>query len=595
VRASDFAEGGRVLHAGWRSSEAAGANMVSVSWTADRSAQFEVDVRGQSGGWQSAGVVASDQQATGPDPGTLEARRATRSLVSEPLWVGNATRVRIRLVRGTARDVHLQQIDAPAGPPPDTRIAGALTLPQPGVVSRRMWGADESLRLRQCPEGPVYTDNVKLAVVHHTAGSNNYGPGDTPRIVRGLYAYAVNVLHYCDTHYNFFVDKYGQIFEGRYGGIDKPVLGAHTTGANYDTVGVALIGNYDVTTAPPAMIRALDTLLAWKLSWHGVDLGRSVAYTTLTGTDRWPAGSTHILPPIVGHRDPGITDCPGRYVYALLPAIRLDVGLRVARAPMDVLRVFAATPGQPRLIVATAYGALYSAGGEQQFHFPGAWPGRDIVRDVALVPGGAGGYMLDAYGGIHRFGNVPALTGGPYWRGVPIARDLVLRPGGGAYVLDGWGGIHPVGGAPPIVGGARWPGFDIARKLVLVPGGAEVLDGYGGIHPTSGVPALHIGGYWRGWDIARDFVPAATGTGFYVLDGLGGVWPTGGAPGLHAPYFRRNVARSLLLVPGGGYTLDDSGKLNPFGTAPAVAQARSTYSGAPAITTPYVARAAALG
>ena len=46
-----------------------------------------------------------------------------------------------------------------------------------------------------------------IAAVHHTGGNNNYGPGDTPSIVRGLYAYATQTLRYCDTHYNFFVDR----------------------------------------------------------------------------------------------------------------------------------------------------------------------------------------------------------------------------------------------------------------------------------------------------------------------------------------------------------------------------------------------------
>jgi hypothetical protein len=591
---SSLSGGTQTLRPGWQSSEAPGANLVSVSWSGDPAATFSVQAR-QHGAWHAIDTVGSEQGSSGPDPGTLEAKRATKALVSEPVWVGNADRIRVRVANGVAKDVRLDRIDTPPATPSDN-TASALTPPIPGIISRAAWGADESARLRACPEGPVYTSNVKLAIVHHTGGSNNYGPGDSAGIVRGLYAYAINVLHYCDTHYNFLIDKYGQIFEGRYGGIAKPVLGAHTKGANTDTVGVALIGNYQNVTPPPAMIAALERLLAWKLAWHGVDVTRSVAYTTPTGTDRWPAGTTHILPAIIGHRDPGITDCPGDRAYALLPQIRFNVAVRIARSPIDAIHLFLPTAGAPKLVAASAYGPVYSSGGEPQPRLPGAWPGNPVIRDVEIVPGGAGGYVLDAFGGIHPFGFVPLLTGGPYWRGWGIARDLVLRPGGGAYVLDGWGGVHTVGGAPPIRGGPSFAGHDIARKIMLVGSGAEILDGYGGIHPAGGAPRVAIGAYWPGWDIARDLRTAPSGVGGYVLDGLGAAWPFGGAPLLPTPYFGSDVARSLLLLPGGGgYSLRDSGQLVPFGGAPSVLQARSTYGGAPAVTSPYVIRDGALG
>ena len=203
---------------------------------------------------------------------------------------------------------------APAG------VASAAA-PQPAIITRAQWGADESLRLTQCPEGPDYDATVKLAIVHHTGGSNNYGPGDSAAIMRGLYAYAVRTLQYCDMHYNFLVDKYGQIFEGRYGGIASAVHGAHSVGFNTDTTGIAAIGNFQTTPAPPAMVAAIERLIAWKFDVHGVDPTTPVTYVTF-GNDKFPAGTAVTVPRIIGHQDTWFTDCPGQYLEPLLPQMR---------------------------------------------------------------------------------------------------------------------------------------------------------------------------------------------------------------------------------------------------------------------------------
>src|SRR5438874_2124850 len=74
-----------------------------------------------------------------------------------------------------------------------------------------------------------------------------------------------------DIGYNFLVDKYGQVFEGRYGGVDRNVIGAHTLGFNTGTVGVALIGDYTSTKITDAAAKSLEALLAWRLDLAHVD------------------------------------------------------------------------------------------------------------------------------------------------------------------------------------------------------------------------------------------------------------------------------------------------------------------------------------
>ncbi len=581
--------GTATLRPGWARAVTGSSDLVGVRWQGDPGARFAVETAGAHGGWKQVAEVGYERDHR-PDPDSAEAARVAVSdaqPATEPVWVGGAPRVRVRLVHATARAVTVERVQSPAATVP-AATAGAASVAMPGIISRAEWHADESLRLNNCPEPPDISTNVKIAVVHHTGGSNNYGPGDTPAIVRGLYAYATQTLHYCDTHYNFFVDRYGQIFEGRAGSVWDPVRAAHTTGMNTGSVGVALIGNFQTSGVPPAAVDALDRLLAWKLNWHGVDPTRTVDYTTISGTDRWPAGSTHTLPFIVGHRDPGQTDCPGDNLYRLLPAVRLDVANRILSGGIDAVANHRAQTTRPKLAVMSRYGTIYPAGGAIEYRAGATWPGFPIGRDLELNAAGTGGLTLDGFGGIHPFGYASGVSGGPYWPGFDIARDLALSGSGRGYVLDGYGGIHPFGGAPSLGAGPYFPGMDVARKLVHFTQGWYVLDAFGALHPVGGAPGI-AGPYWPGWQIARDVRPNPDGKGGYLLDGYGGITAVGGAPALSGtPYFGSDRAVGVALLSGGrGYTVRDDGSVARFGGAPAVSQGRATWPGARPITSPW--------
>src|SRR5205085_3816948 len=121
-----------------------------------------------------------------------------------------------------------------------------------------------------------------------------------------------------DIAYNFLIDKYGQIFEGRAGGIDKPVIGAHTGGFNYESTGVALLGNFSTARPTTAMISALTRLLSWKLDLHYVPPIGRVRMITGTNNPRYARGTPVWFNTISGHRDAQPTACPGAYAYAKL-------------------------------------------------------------------------------------------------------------------------------------------------------------------------------------------------------------------------------------------------------------------------------------
>ncbi|HEX7625563.1 MAG TPA: N-acetylmuramoyl-L-alanine amidase [Gaiellaceae bacterium] len=192
----------------------------------------------------------------------------------------------------------------------------------PTIVPRSGWGANERIVRAK----PSFAPIDRLAVVHHTAGTNSYTAAQAAAIVRGIEVYHVQGNGWNDIGYNFLVDRFGTVYEGRGGGVDKNVVGAHAEGFNSGTVGVALIGNFVAATPPKAMQDALVNLLAWRLDVAHVDPLSTVVYTS-GGNYKFKAGKLVTLRAISGHRDTGPSECPGNDAYALLPAIAKRVSL----------------------------------------------------------------------------------------------------------------------------------------------------------------------------------------------------------------------------------------------------------------------------
>ncbi|MFE7331351.1 N-acetylmuramoyl-L-alanine amidase [Streptomyces sp. NPDC057565] len=197
------------------------------------------------------------------------------------------------------------------------------TVPKPPVTSRAGWGADESIS----PEAPEYNETVKAVFVHHTAGTNDYSCADSASIVRGIYAYHVKSEGWKDIGYNFLVDKCGTIFEGRKGGLDRPVLGAHTYGFNRESTGISVLGTYTDTAAPSAVTTSVARIAAWKLGqYKGDPAGSTMLTAGATGSNgfgkAFTAGTQYSFKQISGHRDGFNTECPGTKLYGQLPTIR---------------------------------------------------------------------------------------------------------------------------------------------------------------------------------------------------------------------------------------------------------------------------------
>jgi hypothetical protein len=314
------------------------------------------------GAWSAWSVL--EQGDTEPDPSHPGLRDGT-----DLAWTGRSDAVEVQVAVGARkqpRDVRLTLVDpgrAPADaialldPPADTPAPSAPALPtagpgssppvtsapgaagavgsaagRPVIYTRAQWGADPRLM----GWTPDYAPTIRAGFLHHTVNSNSYRPGDVPAVLRAIYAYHSRTRGWGDIGYNFVVDRFGRIWEGRYGGVDSTVIGGHTGGFNDQTFGVSMLGTYSTAAVPAAVVDALARLFAWKLAAHyRSPAGLTRLTSTGGGTSRYPPGAVVTKPVISGHRDVGRTECPGDRGYAVLPALRAKVAAVMGTGLLD--------------------------------------------------------------------------------------------------------------------------------------------------------------------------------------------------------------------------------------------------------------------
>ncbi len=343
--------------------------------------QLSFQVRTRTGADWSSWITLPYDADHGPDPDSEEGRHARPG--TDPLLVGDVDQVQVRAEAAAGRvpaDMKLAVIDPgkasrtavepaaidtnttdPTGSPAPSTAATATTTttapatvgsdrgpislqaasytPKPVIYSRAQWGADERLR----DKSSLHYYEVHAGFVHHTVNANDYTRAEVPGIIRSIYAYHTQSKGWSDIGYNYLVDRFGRVWEGRYGGVDRPVVGAHTLGYNDYSFAMSAIGNYDIHQPSSAMVQAYGALFAWKLSLHGV---------SASSTTQWVG--TKYFQAINGHRDAGQTACPGRYLYAHIPEIRkLAAEAQRGWAGRELESDLASTP-HPDLIVRRA-------------------------------------------------------------------------------------------------------------------------------------------------------------------------------------------------------------------------------------------------
>ncbi|HEY8769425.1 MAG TPA: N-acetylmuramoyl-L-alanine amidase [Thermoleophilaceae bacterium] len=295
---------------------------------------------------------------------------------------------------------------------------------QPAMVTRAQWGASS------CPPrtAPEY-GTVKAAYIHHTVSVNDYSPDEAKDIVLAICRYHRNSNGWNDIGYNFLVDKYGTLYEGRAGGVNRAVVGAQAQGFNDQTTGISNIGDYSSVQQTSVALDAMARLIRWKLPLHGVPTAGSVTLTSNGGdTNRYRAGANVTLPRVLGHRDTNSTACPGNALYAQLPELRRRVG-GVGPLPAGSTRLTAVldSPGTRYGGLVAYRGLLMGSGGpvggqpvQVQVLRSGRWKtsrrvrtGADGVATALLKPKTTGKVRL-------RFPGAPGLR-------VSASRAALLR------------------------------------------------------------------------------------------------------------------------------------------------------------------------
>lgn len=330
------------------------ATMIGCTWQGEAPEEVWVRGRAEDGAW-SPWLEA--ERAF--DPETGDAADGT-----EPSWLGGSFAVDVRASRGgedvtgelTAhivttsprkQDDGTALFTAGAGVGATGRIgvvgaisstAGTSIGPNaPTVISRAQWGADESL-----VRSVSTSSSLKGVVLHHTAGANSYSQAESAQQVRGILSYHTKTLGWSDIGYNFLIDRYGQVFEARHGGMTLNVVGAHALGFNTGTCGISVMGDFTSSAPPQVAIDAAMTVAAWKLlGTMRTDISEKVSYTVGIDGTRFPKGSTQSLPRFYAHRDVGTTSCPGDAFYGRMSSMRSDLQRRIDtgwRGHLDAFR-----------------------------------------------------------------------------------------------------------------------------------------------------------------------------------------------------------------------------------------------------------------
>ncbi|MDP9022438.1 MAG: cell wall-binding repeat-containing protein, partial [Actinomycetota bacterium] len=295
------------------------AVLVGADWGGDPDVEVHLRVR-RGERWEEWVDLHLPHDEHAPDPGTAEAARDVRT-ATDPVWIGKADALQLRVADAAPDAVTLHAVEMRGGDgidwlPPELRgrPGAAVAAPtEPTIVPRRSWDPRD-----QCtPKSPPgYAGDVRLAYVHHTASTNSYSASQGPAQILSFCLYHRDVRGWDDIGYNALVDRYGTIYEGRAGGLTEPVIGAHASGFNAGSFGVATVGNFAEIPPPDALKAALVRLLAWKLDLHHVDpQGETKEISGGGATNKIPEDRVVTLPTILGHRDTGTTDCPGGYLY----------------------------------------------------------------------------------------------------------------------------------------------------------------------------------------------------------------------------------------------------------------------------------------
>ena len=315
-------------------------NLVGLSWRGAGEPAIALRARKQGDGW------------TRWTPAGADGRHGRARSTSAPVWVGEADWVQYRLSRRVPA-LRLHFVNTTGTATAEDRLLTRLRSVAQTAVMRvaPAWGATSRPRIRprsdwgasKCPTRGVAYGHVRAAIVHHTVTANAYSRAQVPAAILAVCRFHRNTNGWNDIGYNFVVDRFGGIWEGRAGGVDEAVYGSQAQGYNGQTTGIANLGEFTSVPQRDVAIGALARLIRWKLGNHGVPTYGTTTLTSAGGPSaRYPYGYRRSFQRVLGHRDTGRTACPGDQLYYQLRELRERIGER--RPPGTPVRVAAPLP-----------------------------------------------------------------------------------------------------------------------------------------------------------------------------------------------------------------------------------------------------------
>ena len=548
---------------------------LGVRWIGEASDALQLRWRASGAPW-SSWVPVQVAQELGDDE--------TDVRLSGLVPVDDAVDAQVRVVSGGPDDIEVVAIDTEHGPRrlvvqrpaasaqvaplPTTSTTSTTTkppasgtpVPQPAIISRAQWGADESMK---GTDPPAFGVTTRLAL-HHTAG----GEGDDPAAtVRAIYAYHTKSNGWNDIGYNFLVDSTGRIYEGRYsrqyaaGEVPTGessdglgVTGAHIAGNNTGTVGVSLLGNFMGDSRPTnAAVAAAEKVFAWKADKHDIDVA---------GSTSWSTGEK---PTLIGHRDAGTTACPGDRLYELLPGMRSRIVQMVG-----TVKPKPTTTGDWVLGRDTG---LYTFG-DAPFH---GGAGEIPAPAVSMSPTrtGLGYWLLSANGRVSAYGDAVNYGSTEAMRlNAPAVRLEPTRSGKGYWIQAADGGIFTFGDAAfyGSTGSLKLNSPVISMSATPSGRGYWLLAGDGGVFTFGDGEFFGSTGSMKLNAPVVSMAPHPNGRGYWLQARDGGIFSFGevrfhgSVPGLGIPAASTVQIRStptgegyyVLAADGGIFTFGDS-------------------------------------
>jgi hypothetical protein len=253
----------------------------------------------------------------------------TETANGDPVWFGGMDELQVR-THGWMPTGRVHYVSVTTGTPQVAERKGGGD--GPNVISRRQWGANKRNGGCKPREGAEY-GRVNAAAVHHTVSATDYSEAEAPGMVLGICRFHRNSNGWNDIGYNALVDRFGNVYEGRAGGLGRAVVGAQAQGVNAQTTGVAVLGTHTSTPVSKAALNGVAKWLAWKLPQHGLDgSGRTRLVSAGGESARYPAGTKFKAARIFGHRVANFTSCPGDALVGQLGKIRKKVARKIADA-----------------------------------------------------------------------------------------------------------------------------------------------------------------------------------------------------------------------------------------------------------------------